>query len=60
MIDSGASSNFLGVELLEKLGVTYTSYNKYSVRLADGSVLSTRGQVVLHVDFGACKYSGIF
>ena len=30
------------------------------MRLADGKLLDTVGEVVLRVDFGNCEYNGVF
>ncbi len=60
MLDSGASCNFMSLDLCRQLGLNLKTKVEYNVRLADGGVLKTCGQVVLHVDFGAVKYHGVF
>lgn len=61
MLDSGASCNFVSLDLVRTLGLSVNIIDKYSVRLADGKMLSTVGKVVLHVKFaGGLKYASTF
>lgn len=60
MLDSGASCNFISLNLLRTLGLDVSKFEKYSVRLANGGVLSTCGTVDLHVKFGSFHYFGTF
>ena len=61
MLDSGASCNFVSLDLVRTLGLSVSKIDKYSVRLADGKMLSTVGKVVLHVKFsGGLKYASTF
>ncbi len=45
MLDSGASSNFIAESLVQELGLKLQSSLPYRVRLADGKLLETIGQV---------------
>ncbi len=59
MLDSSASCNFMKLDLWRQLGLNLKTKVKYNVRLVDGGMLKTCGQVVLHVNFGAVKYHGV-
>ena len=52
LLDSGASCNFISNDLLRKLGLDWDLVVAQSVRLADGTVLTTSGSVQLKVSFG--------
>jgi hypothetical protein len=60
MLDSGASCNFISLDLIRTLGLSCNVVNKYSVRLANGGMLSTVGEAVLNVKFGGFRYVGTF
>ena len=49
LLDSGASHNFLSVDLVHTLGLEPVSAESVVVRLADGSTLNTVGIVLLEV-----------
>ena len=51
LLDSGASHNFLSLELVGKLGIDVAPAAAISVRLADGSELTTSGVVTVPVRF---------
>jgi hypothetical protein len=61
MLDSGASCNFVSLSLVRTLGLSYDVVDKYSVRLANGGMLSTVGKVVMNVKFaGGFRYASTF
>ena len=60
MLDSGASSNFMSVSLVEALQLKMHKSLSHKVRLADGKILQTLGQVKCKVDFGGYTYLGSF
>lgn len=45
MLDSGASSNFISDSLAGSLGLKYKSKMNHTVRLANGKLINTVGQV---------------
>jgi hypothetical protein len=61
MLDSGASCNFVSLDLVRTLGLSVSKVDKYSVRLADGKMLNTVGKVVLNIKFaGGLRYASTF
>ena len=43
MLDSGASSNFISESLVRNLGLRFKSLMNFTVRLANGKLISTVG-----------------
>ena len=60
MLDSGASSNFVSESIARDLGLRYKTLTSRTVRLADGKLIQTVGQVQIPVMFGGYKYHGKF
>lgn len=60
MLDSGASSNFISESIAAELGLQFKSLASRTVRLADGKLISTVGQVQIPIMFGGYKYHGKF
>ena len=60
MLDSGTSSNFMSASLVEALQLKMHKSLSHKVRLADGKILQTLGQVKCKVDFGGYTYLGSF
>lgn len=56
MIDSGASCNFISRSEFMTLGFAGMTNRKYSVKLANGKLLQTCGQVKLNIRFGSYYY----
>lgn len=60
LLDSGASSNFMSLQFAEQFGLSRVGMQPYSVRLANGKVVQTIGEVQLSVLFGSVLYLGTF
>lgn len=61
MLDTGASSNFISMDLIRTLGLSdFIAKNASEVRLANGKVISTCGLINLRVKFNNWKYVGPF
>ena len=60
MLDSGASSNFISESIARDLGLRFKTLTSRTVRLADGKLISTVGQVQIPIMFGGFKYHGKF
>ncbi len=60
MLDSGASCNFMSVDLFRTLGLAFVDEQVFHVKLADGTVLTTCGIVKCNVSFGDVVYAGAF
>ncbi len=60
LLDSGASCNFMSLDLFRTLGLTFVDEQVYHVKLADGTVLKTCGIVKCRVLFGDIVYAGAF
>jgi predicted aspartyl protease len=60
LVDSGASSNFIGLDVLGEIGIDHDLVVSQKVALADGKILHTCGSVVLKILFGQFAYSGTF
>ena len=52
MLDSGASSNFVSMDFALRFGLVRNHVKAHKVRLADGTLVSTVGCVVVSVLFG--------
>jgi hypothetical protein len=60
MLDSGATCNFMSATLFRTLKLQFSNELSHQVKLADGAMLKTCGQVACDVRFGTVRYSGVF
>ena len=61
MLDTGASCNFISLDIVRTLGLRVGNVANYGVRLANGKVLDTCGKVTMNIKFsGGFRHASTF